>query len=766
MGEIGDPARQEHLALGETPNIAFRQQVLAAPGSVVISEATHRLVARYFICEPLGPQTLKGYPQPQMAYRVLGVHAAQNRVDVAALGRLTPLVGRSQEVGLMLERWEQARDAMGQIVVLSGEAGIGKSRLVYTLKNHVSRDGYLQLAVRCSPYQQHTALYPIAALLRELLQWEEADSPEVKQAKLEHALRRARLGVEESMLQLISAFVPLLLSNDVSLAPVMEPEQQRQQLFAIMAELLRAVATDQPVLVIVEDLHWSDPSTLDFLEVLIAQTPTVPMLLVMTCRSDFPMPWVMRPSITQLTLSRLSRKSITAMVTHLVSDKSLPNQLLDYLISQTDGVPLFIEELTKTVLESRALVETDDSYALTQPVEALAIPTTLHDVLMARLDRLGSTKEIAQLGAVIGRQFSYALLQALSPREPAELQQGLTELVGSELLYQQGLPPQSIYQFKHALVQEAAYQSLLRRVRRQLHQHLFKVIEAHFPDMAETQPEVMAHHATAGGLHDAAVRYWQQAGQRAKQRSANREAIAHLNQGLEVLSLLPKTHARLEQELALHIALGTALQATKGITAPEVGQLYTQARELCQQIGDTPQLFPVLLGLWWYHQHNPKTAQALAEELLDVSHRWNDPTLRLQAHHASWTTAYFHGDWTTLQHHAEQGLSLFTPQDHHTYVAHSYHDPGVCGLSMSSHALWLLGYPDQAMDRSHQALQLAQDLSHAYSHGLALVYAAELCLRRGDAQTGEELAHAALALSKIHEFFYLQPYATLLQGRA
>ena len=728
-------------------------------------QSTHHLVTGYFTCNALAPQTLKGYAQPQTFYQVLGVGQAQSRLDVATLSGLTPLTGRSREFDLVRERWEQARDGMGQIVVLSGEAGIGKSRLIHSLKTHIADEAKHEFEGRCAIDQQGTALYPIAALLQEIFQWRETDAPGIKRAKLEDALRRAQLRVEESA-PLVAAFVSLPLPDGAYSPLQMEPEQQKQRFFAIVAELLRAMAAERPALVIVEDVHWADPSTLDLVDMLMAQTPTIPMLLIMTCRSEFQLPWTMRSSLTYLTLTRLSREHIASMVAHLTGGKEVPDELLDHLIRQTDGVPLFIEELTKTVLESEVLVETDEGYTLSQPISALSIPMTLHDALMARLDRLGAAKAIAQLGAVIGREFPYDLLEMTSQQDATALQSGLAALVESELLYQQGLPPLSTYQFKHALIQDAAYQSLLRRTRRQLHQHLVEVIEAHFPELAESQPEALARHATAADLPESAVRYWRQAGEQAKTRSAYVEAITHFSNGLEALAVQPETPSRLEQELALQLALAPALQATKGNRAHELEPVFSRARELCQQLGDTRQLFPVLMGLWFYYSsHQSQTAQKLAGELVDLAQYWNDPALLLQAHHVSWTTAYFRGDWTAHLRHVEQGLSLYAPQDHYTYAAHYHHDPGVCRLNMSSHALWVLGYPDQALARGQEALRLAQDLSHAQSHVLAFLYAAELRLWRGDARTGQELAEAALTLCAAHEFAAHLQWATILHGR-
>jgi predicted ATPase len=639
------------LALGDTPNIAARLQGLAEPDTVVVSDATYRLVQGYFTGHNLGPQILKGMETPVPAYRVLEASGAQSRLEVVSPSGLTPLVGREAEVTLLCERWAQVQDGLGQAVVLSGEAGIGKSRLVMALKEHVAGAPHTRLECRCSPYYQGSALYPIVELSQRVLQFGRDEAPAAKFQKIKAGLERYDLAQPDT----VALWTALLSVPHVDCYPPLNltPQRQKQKTLAAIVALLLAQAAEQPVLFIVEDVHWVDPSTLEFLTLLIDQGPAVRILTLLTCRPEFHAPWDFRTHLIPLTLTRLPRPQVPQMIVRVTGDKALPPEVVEQIVAKTDGVPLFVEELTKMVLESGLLREGEERYELTGPLPPLAIPATLHDSLMARLDRLATVKDVAQLGATIGRTFTYELLQAVSPLDAAVLQQGLRQLVEAELVYQRGLPPQATYTFKHALIQDAAYQSLLRSTRQQYHQRIAQVLEAQFPEMAETQPELLAQHYTAADCTEQAVVYWQQAGQRALERSAYQEAIQHLTHGLTLLSTLPETPARAQQELNLQIALGPALMNTKGQAAPEVERAYARTRELCQQVGDTPQLFPVLWGLWSFHHTGGKlqTARELGEHLLSLSHRIQDSSLRLEAHRALGGTLVYLGEFAAAMEH-------------------------------------------------------------------------------------------------------------------
>jgi class 3 adenylate cyclase len=481
VGEMGGGTHHEQLALGETPNVAARLQGIAAPNTLVLSAATLPLLGGFFACQSLGTPLLKGAAQPLEVYRVLYESMARSRLEMASRTGLTALVGREQEVGLLLERWAQVKDGFGQVVLLSGEAGIGKSRLVQVLTEQVASEAQAWLTpCQCSPYHQHSALYPLIELLEGVvLRFEREESPPQKLRKLEGFVVQYGLPLAEAV-PLFASLLSLPLGTDYAPLSV-SPEQQKQQTLDALLTILLRIAAQQPLLLVVEDLHWVDPSTLELLSLLVDQGPTARILALFTCRPDFSPPWTGRSHVTQVTLPRLPRRQAAELTGRVAHGKALPPMVVEQVVAQTDGVPLFVEELTKMVLESGLLQEHDERYDLTGPLPPLAIPATLHDSLMARLDRLATVKSLAQLGAALGREFSYELLQAVSPWDERTLRHGLHQLVAAEFLYQQGLPPHATYRFKHALIQDAAYQSLLRSTRQQYHQQIAQVLEARFP---------------------------------------------------------------------------------------------------------------------------------------------------------------------------------------------------------------------------------------------------------------------------------------------
>ena len=738
VGEVGSGTRQEQLALGETPNLAARLQGLAAPNTLVISAATWQLLRGFFACQSLGAPLLKGFAQPLEVYQVLSESTARSRLDAAGSTGLTPLVGREQEVGLLLERWAQVKDGLGQVVLLSGEAGIGKSRLVQVLKEHVASAPQAWLTpCQCSPYYQNTALYPLIDLLeRVALRFEREESSEQKLRKLEGFLVQYGLPLAETV-PLFATLLSLPLTADY-VPQTVSPEQQKQKTLQTLLTILLRIAAQQPLLLVMEDLHWVDPTTLELLSLLVDQGPTARILVLLTFRPDFSPPWTGRAHLTQVTLNRLPRRQAAEMTGRVAHGKALPPEVVEQVVAKTDGVPLFVEELTKMVLESGLLQEREGRYELTGPLPPLAIPTTLHDSLMARLDRLAIVKGLAQLGATLGREFSYELLHAVSPWDEATLRRGLQQLVEAEFLYQQGLPPQATYLFKHALIQEAAYQSLLRSTRQQHHQHIAQVLEARFPELCETQPELLAHHYTEAGLHEQAIAYWQKAGQRAIERSANLEAIAHLTQGLASSKTLPDTPERAQQELDLQTTLGPALMVTKGLGAPEVLHgLCPGARTLPAGGGDAAALpgaagLVVLLpdaggvtdgaGAGGAPPHPgpagrrpgaPPGGPLCAGGHLDMAGRVRPLPMPI----------------------LQQGMALYDPPAAPVpRLAVRPRPRGGSAASFAGVTLWYLGYPDQALQRSHEALTLAQELAHPFSLGFALFFAAWLHHLRREGQ--------------------------------
>ena len=594
VGEMGGGTHREQLAMGEVPNVASRVQAMAAPNTVTISGATQRLTRNSFVCEDLGTYPLRGVPAPVSLYRVYYANDFENLLDVAVTTGLLPLVGRDEELTLLQQCWQQSWDGQGQVVHLCGEAGIGKSRLVQALGEWILGTAARLMVFHGSPYHTHSALYPVITSLQRLLQWRREDTVEERLAKLERGVQAYRFAADEAVPLLAALLSVPLLGRYATLALL--PEQQRQQTLNLLVAWMRQETERQPVLAVWEGLHWADPSTLELLRLLIPQVPTARMLLLLTSRPEFAEPLEFQAPMTQITLNRLSHQKVEQMVEHLTQGKGLPAEVLQQVMTKTDGVPLFVEELVKMILESGLVRETAGRYVLAGPLPSLAIPATLQDSLMARLDRLGPAREVAQLGATLGREFAYDLLQAVAPMDEGTLQRGLAHLVEAGLLYQRGLPSRLRYLFKHALIQDAAYQSLLKTTRQYYHQRIAQILPRRFAETVEAHPELLAHHYTEAGLPSQAIPYWQQAGQRAVERSANVEAIKHFTQGLELLQALPATPERAQQELTLHLALGPPLIMIKGLTAPEVGQTYTQAQELCQQVGDSPQRFAALVA--------------------------------------------------------------------------------------------------------------------------------------------------------------------------
>ncbi len=759
VGEIGAGERTERLALGETPNIAARVQGHAAPNEVLVSSATFRLIHGLFDIEERGPQELKGISTPMLLYRVVRQSAVQSRFDAAVQTGLTPLVGRAEELALLQRGWEHAKAGEGQVVLVSGEPGIGKSRLVQELKEQLPYEGATRIEFRCSPYYQNSALYPIIDHLQRLLQFAREDSPSTKLEKLQHTLSPYRFPQADTV-PLLAAL--LSLPHPEGSPPItVSPQKQKEKTQAALVAWLVEEAQKAAVFCVWEDMHWVDPSTLEVLTLLLDQVPTTRLLALLTFRPEFVPPWGNRSHLSQMTLSRLGQAHVETMVENVTGGKSLPLDVLQQIVTKTDGVPLFVEELTKMVVEAGA-----DAGARHPVPLPLGIPSTLQDALMARLDRLGPTKEIAQLGATIGREFSYELLHAVSPVGDETLQQGLKQLMEVELVYQRGLGPQATYLFKHALIQDTAYHSLLKSKRQQYHQRIAQVLEERFLETKETQPELLAHHYTEAGLIAQAIPYWQKAGQSASLRSATSEAIAHLTKGLEFLKTLADTPERASQELMLQVALGRVLMPTKGYAAPAVGKVYARARDLCSRVGETPQLFPVLHGLWQFYlvRAEFQTAWELGDQLLTLAQNVQDPALLLQAHHILEQTFFPLGELVPARAHLEQSLT-YDPQKSRSYAVRAQMSR-VPSLTTGALVLWLLGYPEQALQRDHEALTLVQELAHLHSLASALVAGGWLHQFRREEQAAQARAEATIALSTEQGFAEVLAVGTIQRGWA
>ncbi len=676
---------------------------------------------------------------------------------------LTPLIGRESESRLLFERWQQAQAGYGQVILLSGEAGIGKSRLVQALKDHVGHDTHMRVECRSSPYFTHSALYPLTNMLHRLLWGQPEMAREKRLERLEQHLSQCRLRLEQTV-PLFATLLSLSVPEDRYPPLHLSPQRQRQNTLEAIIAILLAWAERQPVLFILEDLHWTDPSTLEVLQGLIEQSSTASILTLLTCRPTFEPTWRPQSSLTEITVDRLSDTDVEQLVARLTDDKALPSEVMQQVIEKTDGVPLFVEELVKAILESGDLRAAQDRYELVTSQSALLVPTTLQDSLMSRLDRLGTAKGIAQWGATIGREFSYALLEAVSQVEAVTLQRELDRLVEAELVYQHGLPPQSAYLFKHALIQETAYQSLLKATRQHYHRQIAEVVGERFPVLAEAQPELVAHHYTEAGLIEQAIPLWQQAGRHAVERSAYAEGAGHFRDGLKLLQVLPETSERLHAELMLHLSLGGALIAVKGYAAPEVEQTYTRARELCQQIGETPRLLQVLLGLHacYFVSGALRMACEVGEQSVTLARQSGDPARLMQAHYAHGAALLFRGEVNRAQEHLDQGIVLHRPQYHQ---ARALQDPGVTCLAYAGGALWLRSYVDQTLQRSEEAVALARSFSHAFSLAHALYWAALLHLCRREWQAARDRVDASLALATEHQLPFWLAMCMMLRGR-
>jgi class 3 adenylate cyclase/predicted ATPase len=748
VGDIGTGGRVEHKAVvGETPNIAARLQTVANPGTVVIGAPTMQLIDGLFDCEELGPKRLKGVSQPVAAYLVRRDSRAPSRFEASAARGLTAFVGRQAEVGLLLQRWEQAVDRDSQIVLLAGEAGIGKSRIVRGFRDRLQGRTFSHVLYYCSPYYQNSAFHPVVEQCERVLRFERSDGTEAKLDKIESLLADLGLPVAE-LAPLFASFLSVPAENRYP--PIgLGPEQLKRKIIEMLVAIVEAMAARQPVLMVVEDAHWLDPSSIEFLSLLIERLRATRLLLVVVFRPEFTPPWTGYAPLTSLTLNRLSRRESAALIVNAAAGKALPDEVTSQIIDRADGIPLFIEEVTKVIVESGMLRDAGDRYELSGPLPELTIPASLHDSLMARLDRLAPVKEVAQLAASLGRNFSHELLVAVSPLKEADLEGAILKLVEAELIYRRGVPPDATYEFKHALVQDAAYQSLLKSTRQQYHRRIARVLTEQFGDIADGAPELVAHHFTQAGLAEQAAEYWQLAGQSAIERSANPEAVDHLRRALAEIESLAETPERIEQRIRLQIMLAVPLTATSGYAAPEVAKTYNEARELCQRIGTTAQLFPAMYGLWRFYLLRAEyaTARELGDELLRLAERTQAQRLLIAAHRAVGATLFYLGDIVQSRAHLDHVIGARADAGPSCENIYDVVDAGVASRAYAAWGEWLLGHPDKAVALSDDAVALARELDHPFSKALASSFAAWLHQFRRDRGATEDKAKSALAVA-------------------
>jgi class 3 adenylate cyclase/predicted ATPase len=754
------------LAAGATPKLAATIESLAAPDTVVIGATTYALVQGFFVCESLGEHVLPGTTAPTALYHVRGASGAHGRLDIVTPQQLTPFVGREVELAVLQERLAQVRQGFGQAVLVGGEPGMGKSRLVQQVKTALLAEGFTPLAYYGSPYTQHTALHPVVEWLQGSMHGNGDLAGLAPLARLEALVQQAGLDLS-AHLPWLATLVNLDLPQERYPVSQLTPQRQRQRTLETLLALVLGLASQQPVLLIVEDLHWLDPTTLEWLGMVLDQGPTAPLCTLLTCRPTFALPWGSRTHLTHLTLPRLTPQQMTQIVQCLGGDRLSAAQV-QHILAQTDGVPLFVEEVTKFILATQRLQGLPSHSASGSMVPEMAIPATLRDTLMARLDQLGPAKGTAQLGATIGRAFPVALLQAVTPLEEDVLRQDLQHLVEAELLYQRGVGATAVYQFKHALIQEAAYASLLRRRRQHYHQHIAQVLETQFPDLVATQPELLAQHYTEAALYDHAVPYWQQAGAQASARFAHQEAMRHLTTGLDVLARLPDTPERTTRELTLSIALAAPLLMTRGYAAADVAHTYHRVQQLCQQVGDAAQVFPALYGLCLFHlvRGECTTARQVGQQALELAQQVQTPDFMMLAHTVLGVVLFFCGEFATALEHLEQGFAPYDPLQHHALALRYGDDPGVFSLAYMVVTLLMLGYLDRAKERSNAAVALARQLGHPYSLAIPLVTAAVSSQFRREGTSVQVWAEAIIALATEHGFAHWLGAGMILRGWA
>ncbi len=706
---ISGGASEEQAMVGDTPNVAARLQSLAEPGAVVVAASTRpstrRLLGDLFTFRSLGRREVKGISEPIAVWAVEGGAASESRFEAVRTARSMGFVGRKAEIAFALSRQQLAWQGQGQVVLISGDAGIGKSRIVATLSESLALGSHRRVRYQCSPYHANSALHPFIAQLERAAGIRSQDTPGQKLDKLEAMLA---LGTQQvaTATPLIAAL--LSIATGERYPPLgMSPVQQRRQTFATLLDQLESLARQQPVLIVCEDMHWADATTLELFDLTVDRIRGLPILVLMTFRPEFEPPWTGLANVSLLRLDRLDREDTRALVEQVTVGRQLPGEMITQIVDRTDGIPLFVEELTKMVLESGLLVEDTGRYRLDSPLPPLAIPATLQDSLMARLDRLAPVKEVAQIGAAIGRDFSYTLLRSVAGRDDLALSAALGQLEEAELLLRRGTPPEASYSFKHALVQEAAYESLLKSRRHLLHKHIGDVLRDQFPVIAETEPEVVAYHFTEAGLSEVAFEWWRKAGQQALKRSAYSEAIAHLGKAVAIADELPDEPGGPMNRLHLQIAYGRALRGSLGYSAPETVAAWTRARQLAADINDPVELSPINSGLFNAGLNHGEIApmRDLAEAIMRAANRRPEsPVAAVMAHWTSGVTCWFGGDYLNARVHLEQALAIYGAEpDPATFKASTLDLPSVI-IRFLALVLWPLGKIDRSRRLAEEAV--------------------------------------------------------------
>jgi class 3 adenylate cyclase/predicted ATPase len=767
VGEVmGQDTAKERSVFGETPNLAARLQALAQPNQLIIDPVTKRHVGNAFDIVNLGTFSLKGFDSLVQAWQVLSSKSPASRFESYHAIQLTNFVGREEEVALLLGRWRETIGDEGQVVLLCGEAGIGKSRMIRHLCDRLASERYQRVQFQCSPYHTNTAFYPAINFLREAAGLTGQESAEAQLNKLDALARES--GIEKQ--NTVALFADLLSppGNHRNPPLTVSSEIRKHLTLEALAHYLQRLADHDPVLFIVEDAHWLDPTTLDLMTRIIDRVRQMRMLLLITFRPDFKPVWSDYSHVTCLTLSRLPRRHSAELVAAMTGRKSLPPEVQHAILAKADGVPLYIEALTENVLESGLLTESTESFSLKARLKDLPIPDSLHALLMERVDRLGPAKEIVQTGAAIGREFTYELLQATVEATDSQLRNALDLFVASGLIFQEGEIPLATYHFKHALVQEAAYSTLPKKPRRVLHARIARALVSRFAERVEMEPELLAYHYERAGLAVQAVDYWHRAARRDAERSANIEALNHFNKALELLKELPQDAERNALELELLIARGVPLVSVKGYASAETEHNYRRAKDLSQENSSSMHQFRAIWGLWIFHLVRGQLANArgLAENLLALAHREQSSGLLIEAHRNLGSTYFFLGRFDEAKTHLLTAKSLYDPNQHRSHAFLYAQDPGITAASYLARTLWILGEIEQASTLALEVIGMARALEHPFTRVITLVYLSWIYSTFRDANRTLELATEALAVSTQYSFELGLALATTFQGWA
>jgi len=740
-----DGASKDREIVGDTPNLAMQLRLSAQPGIVAIEPVTRRLIGGLFECRDLGTIAATGGAEPVRAWRVLGETVTVSRFEALRGPALTRLVGREEEISLLLRLWSRAMAGEGQVALVSGEAGLGKSRLTVALEDGLTTEPHFRLRYFCSPHHQDSPLFPFVDQLGRAAGFVREDTAASRLEKLQALAARADLPDQDVAFLLELLVLPLPEGQSL---PNLTPARKKQRILEALSRYLEGLVRQQPVVVIFEDAHWIDATSRELLDILVERAGDLKVLLIVTFRPEFQPYWAGQPRVTLLALNRLDRRDQVALVAQIVG-KALPVSVVDQIADRTDGVPLFVEELTKSVLESGLLRADTDRYVIDGALPPLAIPTSLYASLLARLDRQPSARLAALIGAAIGRDFTYGLLRAVSSLSEEDLQTAVARLVASELVYQRGIPPDAVYSFKHALVRDAAYGSLLRDSRQQLHALIAGALQAQSGELMETQPELFAWHYAEAGQVEQSVSFWDKAGQRSAARSTLAEAAAHFQKGLGQLELLSETPERLRQQLEFCSALGAALRAVKGLAAPETGQAYAQALALWQQLGSPSEFVEIPFGLSRYHAYRGEVDLALRldEALLHLSRQRNDSVGLVLGHLSSGRTLMYAGRFNSSQAHLEDLLAIHDPLTHRSVVTQVGFYPQGNSQACLAVVLLCLGYPEQALAQSNAAVAAARSLDHVHSLVSILALAAAPLALVGDPALLGEWADQLVAIT-------------------